>query len=229
MSKVETARIAIEELIQEGSVSATGKLPPERELCVRFGISRNTLRAALNLLEAQGKIWRLTGSGTYVGRTRPMRSEGLLAVSDTSNPTELMELRVILEPAIARLAAMRATPAEIEYLRHCAKKAMSAPDSESYELWDAALHNSIAVATHNALLVSTCKSINELRQMASWGRLRDRIVADGAQRHWGRQHHAFVEAIAERDADRAEHLAREHVTDVFLQMSNAGLRNVASA
>jgi DNA-binding FadR family transcriptional regulator len=221
MSRVETVLIALEQLMRDGTVSAAGKLPPERDLCIRLGVSRNTLRAALNLLEAQGKIWRLTGSGTYIGKARPSRSEGLLAVSDTSNPTELMELRLILEPAIARLAAMRATPEEIDYLRHCVKKAMSAPDSESYELWDAALHNSIAVATHNSLLVSTCKSINELRRMASWGQLRDRIVADGAQRHWGRQHQAFVEAIARRDGERAEQLARKHVNDVFLQMSNS--------
>jgi len=86
-------------------------------------------------------------------------------------------------------------------------------------LWDAALHNAVAAATHNSLLILTVKSINQLRQMTLWGRLRDRIVADGAQRYWSSQHKASVDAIAERDGERAERLARKHVEDVLSKIS----------
>ena len=219
MSKVESARTALEQLLEGGELLANGRLPPERDLCAQFGVSRNTLRTALDLLEAQGKIWRRVGSGTYAGNAPPMDLQGLVAISETTSPIELMELRLILEPAITRLAALRATPAEIDYLQHCAKKTYSASDSESYELWDAALHNAVAAATHNSLLILTVKSINQLRQMTLWGHLRDRIVADGAQRYWSSQHKAFVDAIAERDGERAEQLARKHVEDVLSKIS----------
>ena len=219
MSKVESARTALEQLLEGGELLANGRLPPERDLCAQFGVSRNTLRTALDLLEAQGKIWRRVGSGTYAGNAPPMDLPGLVAISETTSPIELMELRLILEPAITRLAALRATPAEIDYLQHCAKKTYSASDSESYELWDAALHNAVAAATHNSLLILTVKSINQLRQMTLWGHLHDRIVADGAQRYWSSQHKAFVDAIAERDGERAERLARKHVEDVLSKIS----------
>lgn len=219
MSKVEEARTSLERLIGEGALLANGRLPPERDLCARLGVSRNTLRAALDLLEAQGRVWRRVGSGTYAGTQPPKQLQGLLAISDATNPTELMELRLMLEPSIARLAAMRATRAEIEYLRHCVKKCFAAPDSGSYELWDTALHNAIAASTHNSLVISTFKSINQLRRMTLWGQLRDRIVAHGKQRHWSAQHRGFVEAIAERDGEAAERLARKHVEDVFAQIN----------
>ena len=219
MSKVDEARASLERLIGEGDLLAKGRLPPERDLCARLGVSRNTLRAALDLLEAEGKVWRRVGSGTYAGSRPPRPLEGLLAISDATNPTELMELRLMLEPSIARLAAMRATRSEVEYLRHCVKKCFAAPDSESYERWDTALHNAIAASTHNSLVVSTFESINQLRRMTLWGQLRDRIVAHGKQRHWSAQHRGFVEAIAERDGETAEHLARKHVEDVFAQIN----------
>lgn len=97
----------------------SGKLPPERDLCEQIGVSRSTLRSALNLLEAEGKIWRRVGSGTYTGSTPPKELQGLPAISDATSPGELMELRLMIEPGIARLAALRATRSEIEYLKHC--------------------------------------------------------------------------------------------------------------
>jgi DNA-binding FadR family transcriptional regulator len=100
MSKVESARTALEQLLEGGELLANRRLPPERDLCAQFGVSRNTLRTALDLLEAQGKIWRRVGSGTYAGNAPPMDLQGLVAISETTSPIELMELRLILEPAI---------------------------------------------------------------------------------------------------------------------------------
>lgn len=219
MSKVNVARAALARMLKEGNLMPSGRLPPERDLCNQIGVSRSTLRTALDLLEAEGKIWRRVGSGTYAGSSPPKELQGLLAISDATSPVELMELRLMIEPGIARLAALRATRSEIDYLKHCVKKAFSATDSESYELWDLALHNAVATSTHNHLIISTFKSINELRQMTLWGQVRDKIVADGAQRYWCSQHQAFVEAIADRDGERAERLARKHVEDVFSKIS----------
>jgi DNA-binding FadR family transcriptional regulator len=219
MSKVAAARTALHQRIKRGDFMPSGRFPPERELCEQLGISRSTLRAALDHLEAEGKIWRRVGSGTFAGTSPPKELQGLLAISNATNPIELMELRLMIEPEIARLAALRATGSEIDYLRHCVKKSFVAPDSQSYELWDAALHNAVAAATHNQLIISTFKSINELRQMTLWGQVRDGIVANGLQKYWCEQHQAFVEAIADRDGGRAERLARKHVEDVFAKMS----------
>jgi DNA-binding transcriptional MocR family regulator len=72
MSKVESAKTALEQLLEGGELLANGRLPPERDLCAQFSVSRNTLRTALDLLEAQGKIWRRVGSGTYAGNAPPM-------------------------------------------------------------------------------------------------------------------------------------------------------------
>jgi DNA-binding FadR family transcriptional regulator len=219
MSKVAAARTALHQMIKRGDFSPSGRFPPERELCEQLGISRSTLRTALDHLEAEGRIWRRVGSGTFAGTSPPKELQGLLAISNATNPMELMELRLMIEPDIARLAALRATGSEIEYLRHCVKKTFAAPDSQSYELWDAALHNAVATATHNQLIISTFKSINELRQMTTWGQVRDGIVANGFQKYWCEQHREFVEAIADRDGELAERLARKHVEDVFAKMS----------
>jgi gamma-glutamyltranspeptidase len=119
VSKVDRARAALDRMLEESNLMPSGKLPPERDLCEQIGVSRSTLRSALNLLEAEGKIWRRVGSGTYTGSTPPKELQGLPAISDATSPGELMELRLMIEPGIARLAALRATRSEIEYLKHC--------------------------------------------------------------------------------------------------------------
>src|SRR3546814_9384462 len=178
------------------------RLPPERTLAAELRVSRGTLRKALERLEARGRIWRHVGRGTFVG-PRPASHEARLSVvSEATSPHELMEMRLSLEPQIARLASMRATEHEIGHMRYCVRKTGTVTESQAYELWDATLHRAIAQAAHNTLLLAVFDAVNEVRSMTEWGRLRDIVVSSRAvQLAWWRQHEAFVEAIAVRDAD----------------------------
>ena len=220
MSKVASTKSSIEELLQSGAFDGLKGFPPERVLCEQLGVSRNTLRSALDLLEADGKVWRRLGSGTFAGSAPKQEPGSLLAIGQGANPFELMELRLVLEPEIAGMAALRAARGEIDYMQHCAKKCLTAANSESYELWDAALHNAVAAGTHNSVIISTLEAINQLRRITIWGTLRDRIVSDGSQSLWSSQHQAFVDAIADRDAEGAKEAARVHVAAVLAKISS---------
>lgn len=195
------------------------RLPPERVLCSELEISRGTLRRALERLEARGRIWRHVGRGTFVG-ARPVKPDGGISLlSAATSPDELMEMRLIFEPQIARLAATRATRQEIARMEECVKKTGAVSESEAYELWDAKLHRSIAEAAHNKLLLAIFDAMNEVRRMTEWGRLRDRAIRSRkVQLSWWAQHARFVAAIAERDGPRAEHEARQHVESVRMQV-----------
>lgn len=212
MYKADGAEATLLRFFVDGSREGA-QLPPERELCLQLKISRGTLRKILDRLEAKGKIWRHIGRGTFVGR-RPLEiARNLMEIADATHPLELLEFRLLLEPQIARLAAMRSTQNEIAYLWHCVQKGDAAEDDESYELWDAGLHRAIATATHNSLLVAAFESISQVRGLTSWGRLREMPLLQKSK--WLEQHRGFVQAISDRDPDRAEHLARVHVEDVL--------------
>lgn len=222
MDKTGAAEVALRQMIGSPPFAEGARLPPERELCHELGISRGTLRRVLERLEAKGEIWRHVGRGTFVGQRPPGSKAKLSLVSETTSPHELMEMRLFFEPQIARLAAMRATQQQIGHMRYCVKKTGAVSESEAYELWDATLHRAIAEATHNTLLLAVFDAINEVRSITEWGRLRDIVVSSRAvQNAWWKQHEAFVEAIANRDPDRAEALARRHVEMVLAQMLDA--------
>lgn len=206
------------------------RLPPERTLALELGVSRGTLRKALERLEARGRIWRHVGQGTFLGPRPANREARLSVVSEATSPHELMEMRLILEPQIARLASMRATEQEIGHMRHCVRKTGTVTESQAYELWDATLHRAVAQAAHNTLLLAVFDAVNEVRSMTEWGRLRDIVVSSRAvQRAWWRQHEQFVDAIAARDADAAEATARNHVEMVLRQMIDASAQKPHAA
>lgn len=213
--KLQQVQSELTRMVEEGRFGADRRLPPERELCLQFGVSRSTLRKALDHLEARGIVSRHVGRGTFVGRPAAA-SAGLLEIGKQTSPSELMELRLMIEPQIARLAAMRASPAEITYMRHCVARSETAEDSETYELWDSALHRAIAQAAHNALVLAVFESAAELRGLTAWGRLRTALITPRENLvYWRNQHRGFVEAIAVRDPGLAEHLARVHVEDLI--------------
>lgn len=206
-------------IIHGGGCDPDGRLPAERRLCEQLQVSRSTLRKALDLLEAKGIVWRHVGRGTFAGQRSKSTLPSLLEISEATSPWELMELRLIVEPQIARFAAIRASQSEISFMQNCLEKSDGARDPETYEIWDATLHRALAEATHNNLILSVFEAVNTLRNLTSWGRLRALIVSpDGMIAHWHAQHRRFVEAIADRDPARAEELARFHVEDVFRKM-----------
>ena len=114
-------------------------------------------------------------------------------------------------------------------MRHCVRKTGVVTESQAYELWDATLHRAVAQAAHNTLVIAVFDAVNEVRSMTEWGRLRDIVVSSReVQLAWWRQHEEFVEAIANRDATRAEEAAREHVEMVLRQMLDVSKRLLRS-
>lgn len=214
VTRGERAVRRLRELLGSGEYPVNGRLPPERELAEHLGLSRSALREGLALLEAEGLVWRHVGRGTFVGR-RPLFEGGELSlVSDLTSPREVLEVRLELEPAITRFAALRATATHLNQMEFCLAKSRSVPDLGAWELWDSRLHRTIAEAAHNALLLAVFDAVNAVRTQTVWGRLQQLALSkEGQQTYWS-HHRAVVTAIAERDASRAEQLMYEHIACV---------------
>ena len=202
-------------LLESGQYPLQSRLPPERVLAIKLGITRTALRKALSVLEAENKIWRHVGRGTYVG-ARPTQVENhyLPDVTNTTHPAEIMEARQVLEPKIAAIAAFRATQNDLEQMEHCLLKAEDAPDFTTFEHWDSTLHTTIAESSHNLLLISLFKTVNNLRQDRIWGRLKEAAMTHKRQKTYIRQHRDLVAAIQNRDATNAEKIMRNHLETV---------------
>lgn len=221
MARAQEALRRLRKLLEGGRYPVNSRLPPERRLAVELGLSRSALREGLALLEAEGRIWRHVGRGTFVGG-RPARRPGELSlVSGLTNPAEVMEVRLLLEPRIAAMAALRATAADLAHMEHCLRKSEAARDAQAYELWDGRLHRAVAEAAHNGLLLALFDAMNAVRGETAWGRLREAVFTPARQRAYCAQHRAFVAAIAERDLPKAEVLMRRHIETVRRNLVSA--------
>src|SRR5438105_13933720 len=107
----------VKQMITEGRLKSGDQLPPERDLAEKFVVSRTSVREALRALESLGLIAIRPGEGTFVREVSIDALVGPLALMMTSQReaiAELFEARRVLEPAIAALAASRATPDEVQ-------------------------------------------------------------------------------------------------------------------
>lgn len=203
----------LRERLADPALPVNAKLPPERELCRQYEVSRSELRKALDALEAEGRIWRHVGRGTFVG-SRPVIDLAELAyLGELANPTQLMEARLALEPALARLAAAHGVGSDFERIDLNAQRCRDAREWRVYEAADDALHMAIAVATRNKLLVNLFERLNAVRRATVWGQLRSTRLP--AREHASfAEHDAIRRAIRERDADGAETAMRTHLRSV---------------
>ena len=214
MSRRDDATTKLRKLLDSNRFPPQSQLPAERQLCIDLDLSRSALREGLEILEAEGRIWRHIGKGTFVG-SKPVGERGSLAmVSTQTNPIEVLDTRLILEPALARLAALHATEADIANMRYLIDKSEAARDAETWELWDGTLHRAIAQATHNNLLISIFDAFNAIRKQENWRRLREASQTPDRLHIYRAHHREFVDAISHRDVDLAETMMRRHIEAV---------------
>lgn len=195
----------------DGTFPPGSRLPTERELAGQFAVPRNAVRKTLAQLEAEGCITRHVGRGTFVaqpaGKSAMELGGGIAHIS----PAELMEARMRIEPAFAELIVTHATPADFDRMEVCLDRAERAATLDEFELWDAALHEAMAAATHNNFVALVVSMVTSARQQAEWGKLKDRIVTPERRIRYEDEHRAIVRALKSRDAEQARKAILEHL------------------
>ena len=204
----------VRELIASGQMNASGRLPAERTLADNLGISRRALRHALDVLEAEGRITRQQGRGTFVTDMRLATENLVHELSKLTNPVDTLEARLAIEPPQARLAALRATRGDIDKLFEAAEASRLAKDPASYEKADAAFHRRVSAAARNPLLIAIFDAVLETSLEGSWRHGRETAHCINNQANYAADHRRIAIAIAERNPSRAEEAMRAHLSTV---------------
>ncbi|WP_202661966.1 FadR/GntR family transcriptional regulator [Fuscibacter oryzae] len=202
----------------ESEILADGRLLPERELMEVLGVGRSTLRQALEILEGEGLIVRRQGHGTFLRQAAPTTPAITADLSVRTSPAEILEVRAGLEPILARLAAMRATPMMIRRMQQFNQNGADAKSGRDFEKWDGLLHYEIVRASNNELYLAFFEQLNAVRMEQGWARLKDSTFSPEVHARLVSEHSRIVDAIAQRDADRAADAMAQHirgVTSVF--------------
>lgn len=198
-------------MIRDGRLGPNGRLPTERELCAATGAGRRLVRRVLASLEAEGLIWRRQGKGTFAGQ--PVEPVTAIAreVKAASEPVEVMEARLAVEPEIAALCARRALPCEVERLRRLAQRRFEAGDDQMIELWDSAFHRLIAKSARNKALLTIFAILDEARATDAWQRVRPLARSEDSLRETEEQHLRIIAAIEAGDETGARAAMRDHL------------------
>ena len=205
----------IEESILKGTLKAGDQLPAERELAIRFGVSRTAVREAVKALREKGLVEAYSGRGTFItdGTSQAVRQsfDLMVKIGQPEGSTDLAEVRSILEPEIAALAAERAEESDRATLREAvAVMDRSLKDADAYIEADLDFHLALAEAAANPLILSLIDSIVGLLREQ---RLRIFLVEGGPQR--GQVHHKrILEAMEKRDAKMAREAMKAHLKQV---------------
>ncbi len=204
----------IQRLIADGALTPGDRLPPERELAERFGVSRGSVRDAIRTLEMVGLLAARQGEGTVVADASPEAVAAPLAsvlVRKRELIADLLDVRKILEPALAARAARRATEEEIarleDVLRRQRAKMMR---GESTIEEDSEFHSVVAHAARNGVIL---KVLDVLMDLLRETRARSLQVEGRLQRSFA-GHRRVLEAIRRRDPDAAERAVRRHLEEI---------------
>src|ERR1700680_1264216 len=194
----------IEESVLNGSLKPGDQLPAERELAQRLGVSRTAVREAVKALREKGLVEAYSGRGTFVtdGTTQAARQsfDLMVKIGQQEGAPHLAELRLILEPGIAALAAVRAKDDDLAALREAvAVMDRAQDDPEAYIEADLDFHLGLAETVANPLILSLIDSIVGLLREQ---RIKIFNVEGGPQR--GQVHHKrILDAMERRDAEVA--------------------------
>lgn len=229
--RLQTGRISglivdqIRVLLRDGTLSPGDRLPSERELCERFGVSRVTIREALRALEANGLITIKVGARGGAIITAPTSDkvgEGitdLLALSAIT-AADVTEARRVFELGFVPLACERANDADIAALVEICDRSDRALAEGTYDMaLSAEFHISIARATHNAAIEMLARSF---RRPMLLSLERARLAVPSMERIGAAEHRQFTDAVTRRDVQAATDILRGHLARAAEGLETAG-------
>jgi len=205
----------IETSVRSGALKPGDQLPAEREMAQRFGVSRTAVREAVKTLREKGLVEAYSGRGTFItnGTSQAMRQslDLMFKMAEPEGYVHLAEVRAILEPEIAALAATRIDEQYLDSMREAVAVMDRMPrDADSFIEADLDFHLSLAEAAGNPLILALIDSIVGLLREQ---RMRIFHTNKGAER--GQFHHKrILEAIECGDPERARAAMRAHLEQV---------------
>ena len=200
------------------------RLPAERSLCADLGVNRTELRKALLVLEAEGHVTRHVGRGTFLAKVSKSGKSGRIdstisALSESTSPIDAMNARLVVEPQIAQLAAMHATPKHLQDLRRLTTQMREASTWARYEELDGEFHEVIADAAGNTLLQAVHKIINRVRLVVVWRKIDTTASGPSADYHSFAEHDAILDALERRNGSDACVAMRAHLDSTLTAMT----------
>ena len=199
----------LRQAILSGKYADGERLPAERDMARHFEASRSTVREALRRLEESQLVTRRIGSGTFV-RHRPTLDQSDIA--EVTSPVELIEVRLAVEPQMARLVVVNATQRDLERMGEALKRVESCGDDrEFFSRADEQFHLMLAECTRNPLMVWLYRQINDVRSHALWDSMKDKILTGPRIAEYNRQHRELYEALCSRDVEAATQMIAAHL------------------
>lgn len=220
INKKSTLEIIIQQIknqIKKGILKPGEKLPSERKLAGLLGVSRASVREAIQALAFSGYLEVIQGKGTYILEMATKYDEIVNFFSEFSNYSldYLMEARIMLEGEFARLAALNASQEEIDVIEKIFNEIAKSRDLNSFVVKDLELHLTIAKATHNPFMNGLMKIIGEMLYKET-----QRII--GISRYTRENTiettRSLVQAIKQRNTEKAKELMSKHIRDVRVSL-----------
>ncbi len=200
--------------ISAGEWLEHGRMPAERDLAQEFGVARNTVRRAVGLLERDGTVVRQVGRGTFVSAGGPDSIAAAILRMEGTSPADMMEIRLLIEPAAASFAATHASAAGLVAVAEAHQAACAAADMPSFEQWDAEFHHRIFACGRNEFLKEIHNLLRILRNQAPWFEMKRRSFSEQRRQTYCAEHQEIVAGLLARDPEAAGQAMRAHLRTV---------------
>jgi GntR family transcriptional regulator, transcriptional repressor for pyruvate dehydrogenase complex len=204
----------VRDLIASGRLKVGDRLPAERELAAALNVGRSTVREAIRAMESMGILEARPGEGTFLVSDLSKRQPDpdiASAFKSWDNQRKLFEVRLVIEPDLAALAARRASPDQIAKMRDALDEQEAAvKQGETGIGSDTTFHFLLAEATGNEVLVRIVENLMSLLHETREATLHP----SGRSARSMKQHRAILRAIEARDPAAAERRMREHIAEM---------------
>jgi len=231
------AALILAESERDGAGHGT-RLRTERQLATDLGVSRSAIRHAMAVLQAEGRVSREVGRGTFFRALEPSGAAGTSGTAEAEpgqarettaddaagdySPADVMAVRRLFEPTAMSLVVAWATARDFAEMDRCLRGGERAADHDEFEVWDAALHRSIIAATRSPLLIRLYWEVERARHGRMWGDLKRRSATAARRDEYRRDHEEIVTALRLRDADQATAAMRTHLARVSAHLLGTG-------